>query len=220
MRAVGNGYRLIGGLHRLEAFRLLGRDRMPATISTADSDDAARREEFMESRGRAELVALDRCQYLYELKEVWERMYPQTKNGGDRKSEEIRTQSLRSGDTEAEIFGFAKVTALKTGLSKRAIQLAVKVWTELTPDSRARLAGTSQAEKQSEISLLSVQKPKMQLEVLDKLLAQNAYVHSVSDTIGLILNCVASGGIDRQYMAAQKVFTKLPDPIPDRLVVA
>ena len=120
----------------------------------------------------------------------------------------------------AEIFGFAKATALKTGLSKRAIQLAVKVWSELTADSRARLAGTPWSEKQSEISLLSVQKPKMQADALDKLLAQNARVHSVSDAIGLILNGVVSGDVDRQYMAAQKVFTKLPDPILDRLVAA
>lgn len=222
VRVVGDRFSLVAGLHRLEAHRILERESIVALISTAETDDIARLEEVMENLGRAELIALDRCQHLYELKQVWERMYPQAKQGGDHGNQYTggKVQTLHSGNHEAEIFGFAKATALKTGLSKRAIYLAVKVWTELTPDSRARLAGTSWAEKQSEISLLSVQKPKMQADVLDKLLAQNARVHSVSDAIGLILNGVASADVDRQYLAAQKVFTKLPDPILDRLVAA
>lgn len=216
VRIVGERYRLVAGLHRLEAHRLLGWESIAAMVSTAESDDAARLEEVMENLGRAELVALDRCQHLYELKQVWERMYPETKHG----KASPKTQSLRLSQDGTEIFGFAKATATKIGLSQRSIQLAVKVWAELTSDSRARLNGTPWAMKQSEISLLSVQNPKLQSDVLDKLLAQNARVHSVADAIGLILNGTASGDVDRQYLAAQKVFVKLPEPILDRLVAA
>ena len=45
-------FRLVAGLHRLEAFRLNGFETIPAFISAAASDDEARLEEVMENLGR------------------------------------------------------------------------------------------------------------------------------------------------------------------------
>lgn len=223
VRLVGERYRLIAGRTRLEAYRLLNRPDIAATVSDAATDDAARLEEVMENLGRAELIALDRCHHLFELKQVWERMHPETKHGGDRKSQEmqaeIKTQKMRL-DHANEIFSFAQETARKVGLSLRTIQIAVKIWTDLTPDSRQRLAGTPWAERQSELVLLSGENTKRQAAILDKLLAQNARVSSVADAIGLLNNGTLFDDVERKFLTANKVFCKLADPVLDRLIAA
>jgi len=133
VRRLGDGYRLIAGHHRLEAVRLLGHDGILAMVSDAESDDAARLAEVMENLGRHELIALDRCHHLFELKQVWERMHPDFANGGGK--------TLPTGDGQGEIFGFATSVADEVGLSKRAINMAVKIWTNLAPQTRQRLVG-------------------------------------------------------------------------------
>ncbi|GLS86651.1 hypothetical protein GCM10010873_16250 [Cypionkella aquatica] len=224
VRSDGDGYRLIAGRVRLEAYRLLDRREIPATVSDAQTDDEALLEEVMENLGRAELIALDRCHHLHGLKQVWERLHPQSKRGGDKNvkkgKEGTKLQSLQFGEKPAEVFGFAEVTAKKIGLSARTIMMAVKIWSDLTPDSRQRLAGTPWAEKQSELMLLSGEKPKRQAEILDKLLAQNARVSSVADAMGLLNNGVIFDDVERKFLTANKVFGKLADPVLDRLIAA
>ena len=94
VRIVDGRKRLVTGLHRHAAFVLLKREAIPVRISAAASDDEARLEEVMENLGRNELKALDRCHHLYELKQVYEALYPEAKHGGDRKSG-IKAQKLR-----------------------------------------------------------------------------------------------------------------------------
>lgn len=212
VRVVDNAYHLVAGLLRLEAHRLLGRARISAFVSDAATDDEARLEEVMENLGRAELITLDRCHHLYDLKQVWERMYPETKAG-------VAGGKARQG-TANEVFSFATATAAKVGLSQRTIQIAVKIWSDLSAESRQRLAGTPWAEKQSELVLLSGEKPKRQAEVLDKLLAQNARVSSVSDALGLLNNGVIFDDVERKFLTANKGFAKLPDQVLDRLIAA
>lgn len=221
VRLVGEQYRLIAGRTRLEAYRLLNRPDIAATVSDAATDDAARLEEVMENLGRAELIALDRCHHLFELKQVWERMHPAAKNGGGNHGNQHTVASGKTFPTgDAEAFGMAQSIAAKVGLSKRAINIAVKIWTDLTPDSRQRLAGTPWAEKQSELVLLSGENPKRQAAILDKLLAQNARVSSVADAIGLLNNGTLFDDVERKFLTANKVFGKLADPVLDRLIAA
>lgn len=221
VRQDGDGYRLIAGRVRLEAYRLLKRTNIPATVSNAQTDGEARLEEVMENLGRSGLIALDHCHHLFDLKQVWETMYPETKNGGNKNvkkgQEETRVPTWDSG---REVFGFSKAIAEKIGLSRTAISRAVKIWTDLTPDSRKRLVGTTWAEKQSELMLLSGEKPKRQAEILDKLLAQNARVSSVADAMGLLNNGVIFDDVERKFLTANKVFGKLADPVLDRLIAA
>ena len=86
VRHDGNGYRLISGLHRLRAHEINGAETIPATVSHAATDEDARLEEVMENLGRAELIALDRCQHLYELKVIHDAAHPNAVRGGRPKS--------------------------------------------------------------------------------------------------------------------------------------
>jgi ParB family chromosome partitioning protein len=106
-------YRLVAGLHRLEGVRLQGAETIPAYLSSATTDDEARLEEVMENLGRYDLIALDRCHHLFELKRLHEAKYPQAKHGGDHGNQHTggKRQTLPLASANPEVFGFSEVVA-------------------------------------------------------------------------------------------------------------
>lgn len=222
VRQVGDRYSLVAGLHRYQAFRINGTEIIPARLSTAETDEAARLEEVMENLGRAELSALDRCQHLFELKQVWERMYPHTKRGGDRGNQYTggKTQSLRFGTASSEIFGFAQANAEKIGLSKRAIEVAVKIWTNLAPTVRQQLVGTAVARKQTELKALSDLDPRKQQQVLDVILDPETEASNVAGALEALAGGVSEVSTEKRFKAVREAFGKLPDAALDMVVSA
>jgi len=205
-------YVLIAGLHRLRAFEQLGRETIPARVLSERSDDESRMDEVLENLGRNELTALDRAQHLYELKMVWDRMHPDFANGGGK--------TFPTGDERAQIFGFATEVAEKIGMSKRAINIAVKIWTGLTPDSRRRLVGTKTASNQSEIKALSEQIPARQVRIIDMLLSDPPIAASVADALVLIERGVRPDIFEKRYTTAHKAIEDLDDVTLDRVLLA
>lgn len=219
LRIVGNRFRLVAGRKRLEAFRLLEWEAIPSTVSTAETDDDARLEEVMENLGRYDLNKLDRCQHLYELKQVYERLRPESKNGGDRKSE-IRTQTLRSDPEGSEIFGFAATMAEKIGMSRRSIELAVEIWTGLTLESRQRLVGTRLANHQSGLKELSEQSPVAQTGVLDLLLSEPPSASTVSEAVTIFRKGTVMTPAEKKLETVKRTLNSLPAPVADAAVSA
>lgn len=219
VRAVGNRFRLVAGRKRLEAIRLLEWEAIPSTVSTAATDDDARLEEVMENLGRYDLNKLDRCQHLYELKLVYERLHPEAKHGGDRKSE-IKTQNLRLDPESPEIFGFAATMAEKIGMSRRSIELAVEIWTGLTPESRQRLAGTRLANHQSGLKELSEQSPAAQAGVLDLLLSEPAAASTVSEAVTIVRKGTVMTPAEKKLETVKRTLNSLPAPVADAAVSA
>lgn len=222
LRADGARFRLVAGLHRLEAVRALGWDAIPARLSQAETDDAARLEEVMENLGRHELVALDRCQHLWELKQVWERMYPQAKKGGDRGNQHTggKVQSLDLG-SDAPVFGFAKATAEKIGLSKQAIHLAVQIWTRLYPPLRRRLQGTALAEKQTELKALSELSTNRQVKVVDLILGDDQPgIGNVAQALEFLEGGIVPTEAERRFLTASRTLGKLDDVTFAHVVLA
>ncbi len=72
------------------------------------------------------MTVLERGQQYKRLKALYEAEHPQTKNGGDRKSDEIRTRSPRSDSVS-----FVQDTVTKTNKSKRVIEEEVQVATNI-----------------------------------------------------------------------------------------
>ena len=60
VRPLDGRYGLVAGLHRLEAFRLLGRETIPAVLHALFTADEAKLAEVMENLARNELIALGR----------------------------------------------------------------------------------------------------------------------------------------------------------------
>lgn len=215
VREIDGAYHLVFGLHRLEAHRLLGKDKIMVRLSSAESDDAAKLEEVMENLARHELIAFDRCHHLYDLKQVWERMYPLTAHG----KASPKTQTLRLSSDSREIFGFAQATAEKIGLSVRSIQLAVKIWTGLSPDSRRRLVGTGIASKQTELKALSELSPVRQTKVLDLILGDEE-PENVSQALEHLESGSAPNALERKFLAVSKSIASLDDRTFDNVIEA
>jgi ParB family chromosome partitioning protein len=218
VRPTGDRYTLISGLMRLRAFELLQRDTIPASLSGAASDEAARLEEVMENLGRSELIALDRCHHLHELKRVWQAMHPGSTHGGDRKS--IKVQSLHLDPSEPEVFGFAEIVAERMGLSRRTIFAAVKIWTGLTAASRLRLVGTKLATKQTELKALSEEPAPRQAKILDLILGdERPDIENVAAALAYLENGIQPTALERKFRALSDGIKALPDESLDLLLV-
>lgn len=218
-------YRLVAGWHRLEAVRSLGRDRIMVQVLPIAGDDEAKLAEVMENLGRSELIALDRCQHLFELKQVWERMYPEAKNGGDpatKAAMAARRQSLPSGEDAQQVFGFSEAVAERIGLSARSIRLAVKIWTCLAPQTRQRLRGTDLARKQTELKALSeIPTPRRQQQVLDAILdPELADIGNVAQALDYLSEGVVPDPLEKRFETVRKSILSLDDDTFDSVIAA
>jgi hypothetical protein len=74
--------RLVSGLHRLAAFKALGRRTIPAVVIPVSRDEAKLRE-IDENLARNDLTLLERAEHLRWRKEFYERLHPETRSGGD-----------------------------------------------------------------------------------------------------------------------------------------
>ncbi|WP_102226842.1 ParB/RepB/Spo0J family partition protein [Acidimangrovimonas sediminis] len=212
VRDLGDGrWSLTAGHHRLIAAKVAGFAKIRCIVSTASNADEARLEEVMENLGRNELNALDRCCHLFELKRVWEKLYPETKAG-------VAGGKARQGSAN-EMFSFATATAEKIGLSKRAIQISVKIWTDLTPEARRRLVGTETANKQTELKALSEQKPDLQGKILDLILGDGP-VGNVAQALDFLANGVAQNALEKRYLKVSQSLGALDDVTFDNVLAA
>jgi len=196
-------YRLITGLHRISACGLLGWKLIPARISNAASDDDAKLEEIVENVGRAELGALDRAHHLHDLMGVYERLHPELRRGGDRKSEAAKDQTA--------IFAVRSEIAERVGLSERAIRLAVAIWRDLSVASRQRCTGTWLARHQASLQALAALSATMQAKVLDILLADNPRAGTVADALLLARDGRPLTPAERRFASINKSLASLKD---------
>jgi len=120
---------LIAGAHRLEAARQLGWAEIEAKVWTDVTDDWSRLMEIDDNLAGAEMGPLDTAVFLAERKAVYERLHPETRHGGDRKSVEFQNQadimSVRS---------FAAATAEKFGISDRHVRRMIEIGSTLSRD--------------------------------------------------------------------------------------
>jgi len=220
LREVSGRLVLVSGYHRLAAFRHLKRETIPARLSNAANDDEARLEEVLENLARNELNALDRCHHLYRLKQVYERLHPETKNGANRKNSEpdIRTQDLRSDEGAAQIFAFAQDTANRTGLSRRTVETAVAIWKGLSAASRQRVAGTWLADHQGSLQSLSKLTRAMQEKVLREVLDNG--IASIADALMLVEAGRLACPDEKRLRALNRSMAKLNDDDLDAVLTA
>lgn len=108
---------LIAGLHRLEAAKLLGWTEIECVVSGLEGL-RAELAEIDENFVRSDLTPLEFGELLLRRKEIYEALHPESKNGGDRRSEGIRTSNCRSDSVSS----FAQDTAEKLGIGRRTVE--------------------------------------------------------------------------------------------------
>lgn len=131
----GTVYELVAGLHRLEAVKSLGLAEIEAEVIGLDE---FRRQlwEVDENLCRAELDPAMRAKFTARRKELYEYLHPETRHGGDRKSDQVASLATRS---------FAQDQADKTGQSERAVRRDAERGEKVAEDVLDMLAGRPEA---------------------------------------------------------------------------
>ncbi|KAB2803274.1 chromosome partitioning protein ParB [Brucella anthropi] len=203
---------LVTGLHRHAAFAILEWETIPARVSNAATDDDARLEEVMENLGRHELKVLDRCHHLFELKQVYERLHPQTKAG--------TAGALAKHGSANEIFSFAQDTAEKVGLSRRSIEIAVKIWKDLAVSSRQRCVGTWLSDHQAGLKQLSEQSHTDQAKVLEILFGETPQATNVPDALTILANGRVKTHLEKRIEKTANTLNSLPGSVANAIVAS
>lgn len=198
-------FTLVFGLHRLLAVKALGWLEIDARVQPHNwiKPQQRRVDEIMENLNREGLTMLQRAESLAALKVLHEELHPETKHGGDRKSAKRKNQS--------EIFSFRSEAAEKTGLSRRAIEIAVAIVTKLDADVKLRLRGTWLEDHQAGLRLLSEQPHQMQHQVCDLLFSTPPAATSVADAIVLAEGRRLPSSAEKLLTSVMNNFSKLSD---------
>jgi ParB family transcriptional regulator, chromosome partitioning protein len=110
VRRRGAGYELIAGRHRFEAARNCGHQTIRAEVYDSLSDDEAELIQIDENLIRANLSDAERILHVARRKELYEKLHPETKPGGDR-----RSAGARSSSQNENLKAFVADIAVKTG---------------------------------------------------------------------------------------------------------
>lgn len=112
--------RLIAGMHRLQALKSLGFDKLKKNQYRIVSLKSIKAElaEIDENLVRCQLDWKEEALVLSRRKEIYEELYPETKRGGDR---------TKAKSCQSEIVSFCKDTADKMGLSERTVRQKVEI---------------------------------------------------------------------------------------------
>lgn len=161
---LGRDVHLTAGRHRLAAVKVLGHKVIRASIFKPEHDDTEaelRLYEADENLFRAVLSALERAEHLGARKEAYERLFPDTKQG-------VAGGKARQGSA-TDTLSFAAATAGSIGMSERAIQRAVKIYSGLAPEVRDKLAASDIADNQRQLERLADEPDFRQTLIVDLL---------------------------------------------------
>jgi ParB-like chromosome segregation protein Spo0J len=152
---------LISGWHRLEACRLLGRERI--TVNVVVTDDLRRElAEIDENLIRNELTQLERSEQLQRRMDIYEALHPETKHGatgGGRGGKGSRTKT-QVAESATPVPAFAEATAEATGKSARVIREDVQIAKALDEDERDAIRGTDLENSKTDLLWLAREKDK------------------------------------------------------------
>ncbi|GAN98072.1 chromosome partitioning nuclease protein ParB [Komagataeibacter europaeus NBRC 3261] len=157
-------YILVAGGHRFRAAELAEWTDINASISKLNADEA-RLKEIDENLLRQELDVLSRARSLYERKEVYLKLYPQKRNGGDRVSDQF------ARGANCSVPRFTVDAADKMGVSERMVHKYVGLYRALQPETVKILQGTTLADDVGELLYVGkIESPIEQVSIVRKAL--------------------------------------------------
>jgi len=159
---------LIAGLHRLEAFKLLSREEIPAKIAEIDDEIVdLSREDFLKLMELDENLVrwnghyLDVGKYLAEKQEVYRRLYPETKR------EATLIQYRNETVSKREQPSFSQMVAEKLGLSPRTIEQEIQLSRDIEPEVQEFIKEKEIGKK--EALLIAREEPEIQKEIVERI---------------------------------------------------
>ena len=125
---VTSDFKLIAGLHRITACKLLGWKEIEVNVVDYNSDLLSELAEIDENLIRNELTVLDKSIQTSRRKEIYEILHPHTKHGGDRKSSGTECHLIIN-----KVESFVEQTAKATNQSERKIRKDARIGKILKP---------------------------------------------------------------------------------------
>jgi N6-adenosine-specific RNA methylase IME4 len=172
---VDRSLNLIAGNHRLAAHRKLGLPTIPANVVDLD-ELGAELARIDENLIRKVGTALERAEMLADRKEIYERMHPESKQGGapGRKG---------GGKSKNEmISGFASDTAKKIGTTDRSVQQYVQA-AGLDPEAKMAIRATAAADSLTDLVKLARLAPEHQRAVAHQIAKTGETVKAATRTL-------------------------------------
>ena len=151
-------HRLIAGLHRLEAMRVLGWPAVPAIVQDLDPLDAELTE-IDENLIRADLSVLERGEHLRRRNEII------VEKG-------MRRDVGRYPESNGETVSPLKTTsdiAREIGLSERSAQQGMQIARDIPPDVRDAIRDTDLADSTTQLLKLARMEPDEQRQIVDQI---------------------------------------------------
>ncbi|MFT8896732.1 MAG: ParB N-terminal domain-containing protein [Acetobacter sp.] len=155
----GRLYLLVTGAHRMKAMEIAGIEEAQAIVVKA-SEIEAQLLEIDENLCRHELNELDRATFLAKRKEVYEALHPETKHGGDRRSDQVCNLAHL-------IPSFTEATAQKLGFDSSTIRRSLSRYSNIAPDVREKIAGTWVSRSGVQLDALAKHPPEMQRQIVE-----------------------------------------------------
>lgn len=152
---------LVAGNHRIEAYKLLGLEAIE-TIIIDKTTLLIELAEIDENLIRNELHFIEEGDHFDRRKEIYEELYPKTKQGGDRKSTGIKQRLA-----PLEKPSFVTDTASKTGKSERTVREELQISRNISPELKKQIKATNTGEKDA--LKISRMEPEEQIKVVEKL---------------------------------------------------
>lgn len=147
---------LVAGWHRLEAFRRLGRGTIPAFILDHGLL-AANMLAIDENLVRKELTALERADLLFERKQLYEVLYPDTRRGGDRGNQHTGGKKRQTAES-----AFCLSARVWSGQSSRTVSHYIQVSRRLTLEAKQAIRGTRLEDSITELGKVARLAPDIQ----------------------------------------------------------
>lgn len=148
VRPINGGFEIRGGGHRHAAFVHLGRETIPAIVSS-DDDLRAELAEIDENLIRNELSPAERAIAVSRRKAIYEVLHPETQHGSPGVSRQVGDTRERKGTKR-----FTKETSTATGQSERTVQREAQRGEALGDGLLAQVTGTC-LDKGDEIDALA-----------------------------------------------------------------
>lgn len=127
-----DGYGLVAGLHRKTACERLGLVEIEANVLDL-TDLQCQIAECDENLCAPQLSPSDRARFTKRRKEAYEALHPETRHGGDRKSDQVAKFATRS---------FAADQAANTGASERTVRLDAARGKDIDDTALSAIKGT------------------------------------------------------------------------------
>lgn len=158
VRRVNGHYRLVAGAHRLEAFRIMKRDCIPAEVFQGD-DLAAELAEIDENLRRAELTVLEQGEHLARRDDILRGRGLRAPHGRPTEKGVTVTPLVTTADLAEEI-----------GMSESSIKQRKQIANDIEPDIKDLVRNSPIANSTTKLLELARTAPDEQAAVADRML--------------------------------------------------